>query len=100
VPSVPVAVAVAVAVGAASVAYMTATSTIAQIRTEQSMIGRVLAIQAVLFVGTKPIGGPILGGVTDVYGARWAVVIGGVGALVAAVLGWLAVKRTEARRPA
>lgn len=95
VPNVWFAAAVAVAVGAASVAYMTATTAIAQIRTDQRMIGRVLAIQTVLLIGTTPIGGPILGLISDAIGARAPVVIGGVGAIGAAVFGLIAARRLE-----
>ncbi len=89
-PNVALATLVAALVGGASVAYMTATTAIAQIRADPRMIGRVMAIQAVLFAGTKPIGGPLLGGITDLFGARAAVVVAGVGALVAAAFGWRA----------
>ena len=91
-------------VGGASVAYMTATTAIAQIRTDQQMIGRVLAIQTVLLIGTTPIGGPILGAISDAIGARSPVVIGGIGAIGAAVFGLLAARgapsvSARARRP-
>lgn len=100
VPTVWMAAVVAVAVGAASVAYMTATTAIAQIRTEQQMIGRVLAIQTVLLIGTTPIGGPILGLVSDAIGARAPVVIGGIGAIAAATFGLIAARRIEAKSKA
>ena len=57
VPDVFAALFVAAVVGGTSVAYMTATTAIAQVRTDQQMIGRVLAIQTVLLIGTTPIGG-------------------------------------------
>ena len=98
VPSVAVAFAVATLVGIASVAYMTATTAIAQIRTEPHMIGRVLALQTVLLVGTTPIGGPILGAIADTVGVRAPVIIGGVAALAAAAFGLLAARRVDARR--
>lgn len=97
VPSVAVAFVVAAVVGAASVAFLTAATAIAQIRTEQRMIGRVLAIQTVLIIGTTPIGGPILGAISDAFGARWPLFIGGVAALIAGAFGVLAVRRTEAQ---
>ncbi len=100
VPNVWLAVVVALAVGAASVAYMTATTAIAQIRTDQQMIGRVLAIQTVLLIGTTPIGGPILGLISDAIGARAPVVIGGIGALGAAAFGLIAARRIEAKAKA
>ena len=98
VPSVALAFVVATLVGAASVAYMTATTAIAQIRTEPHMIGRVLAMQTVLLVGTTPIGGPILGAIADAVGVRAPVLIGGVAALAAAAFGLLAARRVDARR--
>jgi MFS family permease len=97
VPSVAFAVAVAAVVGAASVTYLTATTSLAQIRTEQAMIGRVLAIQTVLLIGTTPIGGPILGAIADAIGARAPVIIGGVAALLAAAFGLLAARRHQTR---
>ena len=98
VPSVALAFLVATLVGAASVAYMTATTSIAQLRTEPHMIGRVLALQTVLLVGTAPIGGPILGAIADAVGVRAPVLIGGVAALAAAAFGVLAARRVDARR--
>jgi MFS family permease len=93
VPDVALALVVAAAVGAASVAFMTATTAIAQVRTDQQMIGRVLAIQTVLLIGTTPIGGPILGAISDTIGARAPVLIGGIGALAAAAFGLVAARR-------
>ena len=48
-----------------------------------------------LLIGTTPIGGPILGVLSDAVGARSPVVIGGVGALAAAVFGLLAGRRVR-----
>jgi MFS family permease len=96
VPDVALAAAVAATVGAASVAYMTATTAIAQLRTDQQMLGRVLAIQTVLLIGTTPIGGPVLGALSDAVGPRAPVVVGGIAALVAAALGQAAGRRLVA----
>ncbi|RKR73507.1 MFS transporter [Frondihabitans australicus] len=81
VPNIPVAYLVAAAVGAVSISYMTATTAMAQLRAEPSMAGRVIAVQTVLQIGTTPIGGPLLGWVADVAGARVPILIGGVAAL-------------------
>jgi MFS family permease len=96
VPNVALAVIVAAVVGSASVAFMTAVTALAQVRTQQQMIGRVLAIQTVLLIGTTPIGGPILGAISDAVGARAPVLIGGVAALAAAGFGMIAARRSEA----
>ena len=72
---------------------MTATTSIAQLRTSREMIGRVLSIQTVLLIGTTPIGGPILGALADSVGPRFPIFIGGIGALAAAAFGLLAARR-------
>jgi hypothetical protein len=50
------------------------------------MRGRVLALQAMVFLGSTPIGGPLLGRICDTYGARAGLLVGGVACFVAA--GW------------
>jgi len=77
---------VAAVVGGTSVAYMTGTTAHAQLTSEQNMIGRVLALQTVLLIGTTPLGGPLLGVLADALGGRVPVLVGGVGALTAAAI--------------
>lgn len=94
-PNLAVAAVAAVPAGAASVAYMTATTALAQVRAERHMIGRVLAIQTVLLIGTAPLGGPLLGAVSDTGGARTPILLGGVAAIVAATFGLLAARHWD-----
>ena len=96
VPDISFAYPLAVLIGATSVSYMTATTALAQLRTRRDMIGRVLALQTVLLLGTTPIGGPILGVVADVAGGRSPVLVGGIALVVAALLGLAAAHRHHA----
>jgi MFS family permease len=97
VPSVMVAVPVVFLLGLASILYMNATTTNVQISVNPLMRGRVLALQAVLMIGTTPIGGPIMGWLADAAGARVPIIIGGVACLAAAAFGSVAnAKVTEA----
>lgn len=57
------------------------------------MRGRVLALQAIVFLGSTPIGGPILGWVSDAWGARVGIVVGGAACLVAAGFGLVVGRR-------
>lgn len=66
-------------------------------QTEPSMRGRVLALQTVVFLGSTPIGGPIVGAISDEYGARWASAVGGIAALAAAMYAWSAHRRLGTR---
>ena len=84
-----------IGVGVSSITFMTASTAIMQLRSDPTMRGRVLALQAIVFLGSTPIGGPILGWVCQQFGARWGVLIGGVSAVVAAGYGWRAVRRAE-----
>ncbi len=80
-------------VGFSSIAFMTATTAIVQVRADPRMHGRVLALQTVLLIGTTPIGGPIMGAVADAAGARTPLIIGGVAALAAALFGLVVGRR-------
>ncbi|MBV8160408.1 MAG: MFS transporter [Acidimicrobiia bacterium] len=93
VPSVAAAFPVVALVGFSSIAFMTATTAIVQIRADPRMHGRVLALQTVLLIGTTPIGGPIMGAIADVANARVPLVIGGTAALAAALFGLLVGRR-------
>ncbi|HWC84510.1 MAG TPA: MFS transporter [Pseudonocardiaceae bacterium] len=94
VPNLAFAYPLAALIGGTSVSYLTATTAIAQLRARRDMIGRVLALQTVLQLGTTPIGGPILGYIADLAGGRTPVLVGGIAALLAAGLGTLAARRT------
>jgi MFS family permease len=48
-----------------------------------SMRGRVLALQSVIFIGSTPIGGPIIGLIAKSAGTRWAIATGGLAAIIA-----------------
>ncbi len=92
-PSVPAALPVAFFLGAASIVYMTASTTIAQVGTRSDMHGRVLALQTALIGGTALVGGPIVGQLADLAGGRAPIAIGGFVCLVAAGLGELGRRR-------
>ena len=77
----------ALLMGLASIAFMTSSTAIVQLLAGPEYRGRVLAIQGMVFLGSTPIGGPIVGWVSDMAGPRAALVLGGVSCLVAAVYG-------------
>ncbi len=78
----------ALGVGFTSILFMTASTAIVQVRSDPAMRGRVLALQAIVFLGTTPVGGPVLGWICERFGARAGFVVGGVSGLVAAAWGW------------
>ncbi|WP_084124932.1 MFS transporter [Demequina sp. NBRC 110054] len=93
-------------VGFAALTMITAANTTVQLTTDQSMRGRVMALYMMIFIGTTPIGSPIVGWIGEAYGPRWAIGIGAIAALaVSAAVGlwaarhWNVVLEFQARRP-
>jgi len=95
-PNVPFTYPIGIFVGFSSIAFMTTSTAIVQLRSDPSMRGRVLALQAMVFLGSTPIGGPILGYVSQRFGPRSGVVIGGVAAIVAGIYGMRAIRVRDA----
>lgn len=78
--------------GMTSIGFLTASTAIVQTEAAPEMRGRVLALQAMVFLGSTPIGGPIVGAIAEYVGPRWAVAVGGLAALGAAAWGALALR--------
>ncbi len=78
--------------GMTSIGFLTASTAIVQTEAAPEMRGRVLALQAMVFLGSTPIGGPIVGAIAEYVGPRWAVAVGGIAALAAAAWGTLALR--------
>lgn len=100
VPSLAAGFLVAGAVGFTSVSFMTLSTAIVQVRAHPAMRGRVIALQSILLLGTTPFGGPLLGLICDAFGPRAGVALGGLAALAAAGLGFLAGRRVTTYRMA
>ena len=81
--------------GVASIAFLTASTSIVQTESAPEMRGRVLALQAVLFLGSTPIGGPIVGWVSQEFGARYGIGLGAIAALGAGVWGLMKARRVH-----
>jgi MFS family permease len=86
-PTPAIAFPLALFVGLGSIAFLTASTAIVQIRSDPMMRGRVLALQAMVFLGSTPIGGPIVGWVCESIGPRYGVAVGAVAALGAGAWG-------------
>jgi len=99
-PTFPSALTVAVCVGLTSVLFITSSTAIMQLRSDSMMRGRVLALQSMVFLGSTPIGGPLLGWVCDQWGARAGIALGAVAAMAAGAWGLVMVRRYDVDRHA
>jgi MFS family permease len=78
---------VLVIVGVLSVMFIAYGNTTLQLTSEPVMRGRVMALWSIAFLGTMPIGGPIIGFISDYAGPRVGLGVGGLAAIVAGVAG-------------
>ena len=76
------------AVGACSVTFLSRGNASLQLNAEPSMRGRVMSLWSVAFLGSTPLGGPLVGFIGGSLGARYGLGVGGVAALMAALYGW------------
>ena len=79
------AIALLVPMGAASISFVATSNATLQLRADPAMRGRVMALNAIAFLGSTPIGAPLLGYVSDISNPRVALVIGGVATLAASI---------------
>jgi MFS family permease len=79
-------------VGFASVSFLSMANSTLQLGTDPQMRGRVMALWAVAFMGSTPIGGPLIGWITSVAGARVGLGVGAASCLVAGIIGWLTIR--------
>jgi MFS family permease len=84
--------------GAASVTFAAGINSTLQLAAEPHMRGRVMALYSIVFLGSTPIGGPIAGALSGALGARAALVMAGVAALLAAAGASVAFRRARAAR--
>jgi MFS family permease len=96
-PSMALELAALVFVGYGSITFNSLAKTTLQLAAKPEMRGRVMALWALAWLGSTPIGGPIVGWAGQAIGARWALVIGGVAALACGVLALPALTRIDRR---
>ncbi|MBV1893110.1 MAG: MFS transporter [Ilumatobacteraceae bacterium] len=92
-PSIWIAFAWSIPFGLGGAGFITSANAITQQESPSDMRSRLMALQAVAFLGSTPIGGPITGFIADGISAEWALAYGSVISLlcvVGATLYWTA----------
>jgi MFS family permease len=75
-------------VGFFSIIFMASGNTLLQLESDPSMRGRVMSLWSVAFLGSTPIGGPIIGFIGG-YSARLGLGVGGLAAILAGLYGFV-----------
>jgi len=91
-PTIGLAIVAMLVVGFFSINFTSLGNVTLQLESAPEMQGRVMSLWTMAFLGTTPIGGPIMGAIGEHAGARWALGIGGIAAIVAAGLGLMVIR--------
>jgi MFS family permease len=84
-----------VGVGFAQVVMTATANTTIQTVTPNYLRGRVISVYLLVYSGGMPVGNLLAGGLTTLFGAPIAFLIGGVPCFVAAIVGWILRKPAE-----
>jgi MFS family permease len=91
-PNLPFELAALAFAGASSIAFMSTGNSTLQLRAQPNMRGRVMALWFVAFQGSTPVGGPIIGAVIALAGARAGLGVGALTCFAAALMGLAALR--------
>ena len=67
--------------------FLTTGNATIQLASDPAYRGRVTALWSMALVGTTPIGSPIIGGISDAAGPRYALALGAAACLAAVIIG-------------
>ncbi len=95
-PTVELQILALVPLGAVSVAFAAGVNSALQLAVEPAMRGRVMALYSVVFLGSTPIGAPLVGWIAEVAGPRAGLLLGAAAALAAAAGAHVAFARAAA----
>jgi len=96
-PSLGLLAAALVPLGAASVTFAAGVNSTLQLSAAPAMRGRVMALFSIVFMGSTPIGGPIVGALSGIWDPRVALALAGVSALATGAAAALAFERVRKR---
>lgn len=87
-PTLWSAAALLVPTGAAAITFMALSNSTLQLRSAPHMRGRVMALYALVFLGSTPVGGPLVGWLSEVWSPRGGLALGGAVTAIAALVVW------------
>jgi MFS family permease len=95
-PTLPLVIVGLFFVGTASIRFIATANATLQVNAAPHMRGRVMALWGVAFLGSTPLGGPLIGWVGETFGARAALAVGGVATIAVALWARGALRRGAA----
>jgi MFS family permease len=96
-PTMPLELAALVFVGYGSITFNSMAKTTLQLAAAPTMRGRVMALWALAWLGSTPIGGSLVGWIGQDAGARWSLVVGGLPTIACGLLALPVLTRIDRR---
>jgi MFS family permease len=96
-PTLIIAYVILLFVGYGSLTFNSLNKTVLQLASVPHMRGRVMALWALVWQGSTPIGGPLVGWAGQEYGARWSLLIGGIPTLLVGLIAYPVLIRVDRR---
>ena len=96
-PSLALEIPVLALLGASAVTFAAAINSSLQLAVEPQMRGRVMALYSVVLLGSTPIGGPLVGWLSEAFDPRAALLLAAVAGFTAAWAGYFLLSRVRAR---
>lgn len=87
-----------IGIGIAAQIFTSTSNSLLQLAADPAVRGRVSSIVLAVFLGTTPLGSPLVGWVADSFGPRWALGLAAGSGIGAAVIGLLFCRRASARK--
>jgi MFS family permease len=97
-PSLALEIPILALLGATAVSFAATINSSLQLAVEPQMRGRVMALYSVVFLGSTPIGGPLVGWLSETYDPRFALLLAAISGLSAAWAAHISFARIRARR--
>ena len=97
-PTFPLMAVLLVPTGIAALTFTTTTNAYLQLGSAPQVRGRVMALYILVFLGGKPVGGPLIGAVAEAFGPRSSLIVGGVVTTLSALVAVAVMTRVSALR--
>ncbi len=99
-PTLGIGMTLLVLMGGASVMFISTANSLLQLNSSSAMRGRVMALWAMVFQGSTPVGALFSGWVAGQFGARVALGVGGIATMLVAAWAALALRRVQSAHTA
>jgi len=86
-----------VLVGAGQISFLATCNSLLQLTADPVMRGRVMAVYTITLLGSTPIGGPTVGWVSQQFGPRWGLAVGGIATIIGVLVFGTAFVRARRR---